>query len=268
MSKNKDRETASTLVIQSFKSGEIPAWINTCLDSVRLWAKKSNFDYEFVDDEIFDLLPKNYRQIADKRVPILTDLGRLLLIRRAISGAYRTAIWVDADVLVFDPALLSIPLGVGHAFCREMWVQNDPNKKGSFRVYKNVHNAVCLFERGDAFLNFYVYACERIVTASQGLVPNQIVGTKFLTALHNIVAFPLINSVGMLSPVVLRDIASGGGEAIDCLIAELPDPLAAVNLCMSLVGGTGEGVQLSDQRMELICDRLMAQGLTSKLAAK
>ena len=99
-------------------------------------------------------------------------------------------------------------------------------------------------------------------------MPNQIVGTKFLTALHNIVAFPLINSVGMLSPVVLRDIALGGGDAVDRLIEESPDPLAAVNLCMSLVGGAGGGVQLSDQRMELICDRLIVQGLTSKLAAK
>ena len=262
MSKNEYRETASTLVVQSFKSGENPAWMNACLDSVRLWANKSGFDYQFVDDEIFDLLPKNYRQIADKRVPILTDLGRLLLIRRAISGAYSKAIWVDADVLVFDPALLCMPSGVGHAFCREIWVQNDPNKKGFFRIYHNVHNAVCLFERGDSFLNFYIYACERIVTASRGLVPNQIVGTKFLTALHNIVAFPLINSVGMLSPVVLRDVALGGGAAIDCLIQELPDPLAAVNLCMSLVGGNIGGLELSDQRMELICDRLMSQGLS------
>ena len=268
MSKIEDRETASTLVIQSFKGGEIPVWLKACLDSVRLWANKAGFDYQFVDDEIFDLLPKNYRQIADKRVPILTDLGRLLLIRRAISGAYSKAIWVDADVLVFDPALLSIPSDIGHAFCREIWVQNDPNKKGSFRVYRNVHNAVCLFERGDSFLNFYIYACERIVTASRGLVPNQIVGTKFLTALHNIVAFPLINSIGMLSPVVLRDVALGGGAAMDCLIQELPDPLAAVNLCMSLAGGISGGEELSDQRMELICDHLMSQGLPAKSAPK
>ena len=268
MPKIEDPEIGSTLVVQSFKSGEIPGWLNACLNSVRLWANKAGFDYQFVDDEIFDLLPKNYRQIADKRVPILTDLGRLLLIRRAISGAYSKAIWVDADVLVFDPALLRIPSDVGHAFCREIWVQNDPNKKGAFRVYRNVHNAVCLFERGDSFLNFYIYACERIVTASRGLVPNQIVGTKFLTALHNIVAFPLINSIGMLSPVVLRDVALGGGAAMDYLIRELQVPLAAVNLCMSLAGGSAGGVELSDQRMELICDNLMSQGLTAKSAPK
>ena len=268
MPRIEDRETASTLVIQSFKSEEIPVWISSCLDSVRSWANKSGFDYQFVDDEIFELLPHNYRQIADKRFPILTDLGRLLLIRRAISGAYRRAIWMDADILVFAPELLSIPSGVGHAFGREIWVQNDPNKIGSFRVYHNVHNAVCVFERDDTFLNFYIYACERIVTASGGLVPNQIVGPKFLTALHNIVAFPLINSVGMLSPVVLRDFALGGGAAVDFQIQQITDPLAAVNLCLSMTGGVAGGVELSDQSMELICDRLMSQGFNSRIMAK
>ena len=58
----------------------------------------------------------------------------------------------------------------------------------------------------------------------------------------------------MLSPVVLRDVALGGGAAMDYLIRELQVPLAAVNLCLSLTGGIAGGVELSDQRMESICD--------------
>ncbi len=257
-----------TVVIQSYRTQNIPSWVEACLESVRAWSNLAGFEYEFVGDEIFDLLPDNYRNIAEGRMSVLTDLGRLLLIRRALAGQCSRAVWIDADVLVFDSDCLKIPIDVGHAFSREIWVQADLKKPESLRVYRNVHNAVCLFERGDVFLDFYIRTCKRIVNASQGRVPDQIVGTKLLTALHNIVDFPLIESVGMFSPMVIRDIAQGGGVAAGLLAGQTAVPLGAANLCLSLVGDVFDGVELTNALMEAACIRLKTAGFGRSLRAE
>ena len=255
-------------MIQSYRARNIPGWIEICLESVRNWADMEGFDYQFVGDEIFDLLPDNYRKIAESRMPILTDLGRLFLIRSALAGSYSRAVWIDADVLVFSSQHFNMPFNVGHAFGREIWVQKDVSKSDRLRFYRNVHNAVCLFERGDTFLDFYIHACKRIVGAAQGRVPNQIVGTKFLTAIYNIVGFSLIESAGMFSPLALRDIARGGGRAINLIASQTRGPIGAANLCLSLVGSVSDGVQISDNLMESVCLRLKQEEVLVDVGAK
>ena len=228
--------------------------------SVRDWAHSAGFSYEFVGDEIFELLPDDYRLAAASRVPVLTDLGRLLLIRRALEGLFERAIWVDADVLVFHSDFLSLPGDIGYAFCREIWVQPKGRMSYGLKCYRNVHNAFCLFERGNAFLDFYIHACERIVGAAAEQMPNQIVGTKLLTALHNMVGLPLLETVGMFSPLVVRDVAAGSGEAASRLRREMSGPLAAANLCSSLFEREIDGVALTNALMEQVCYRLLEEG--------
>jgi len=248
----------TTVVIQSFRTEDVPAWISSCLESVRSWTDEKGYAYRFVGDEIFDMVPARYRENAGHRPPVITDLGRLLLIQGALADGAERAIWLDADVLVFDPARLSFDDDPAYAFGREFWVQPGPD--GGLRVYRNVHNAVSLFRRENPFLEFYVHACERIVRAASGSVPNQVVGTKFLTALHNIMGFDLIETVGMLSPLVNGDIAAGGGPALERLRAVSPRPLAAANLCSSLAGGEADGVSLTDELMGEVCGRLLDVG--------
>ncbi len=252
--------TVSTVVIQSYRTEAVPIWIETCMQSVRDWALRARFSYEFVGDEIFDFLPDDYRQVAAGRIPVLTDLGRLLLIRRALRGRFDRAIWVDADVLVFRADFLSVPGNMDYAFCREIWVQPNSRRPYALKCYRNVHNAFCLFERGNPFLDFYIHACERIVSTAAGQMPNQIVGTKLLTALHNMFGLPLLETVGMFSPLVIQDVATGSGEAATSLRREIPGPLAAANLCSSLFGRETDGVVLTDTLMAQACRRLLEEG--------
>ena len=100
----------------------------------------------------------------------------------------------------------------------------------------------------------------RIVKAAAGHMPNQIVGTKFLTAIHNICGLPLLETVGMFSPLVVQDVAAGSGEAAACLRREIPGPLAAANLCSSLFGGLADGVALTDALMVQACRSLLEEG--------
>lgn len=239
-----------TVVLQSYRTENVPGWIQTCLESVRGWAEGQSQAYRFVGDEIADRVPGWYRDKADGRWPIITDLGRLLLIREALADGFERAVWLDADVLVFDPEHLTLDVEGTYAFGREVWVQEDT--KGRLRVWRNVHNAVCMFEPGNPMLDFYIHACLRVLERVEGGVPNQIVGTKLLTALHNMIGLPLTDQVAMFSPPVLADIASGGGPALDLLTNEAPGTFAAANLCGSLAGS-----EVPEAVLEQACTRLL-----------
>jgi len=244
-----------TTVVRSYRTEAVPDWISTCLGSVRNWATDQGWTYRFVGDEILDLLPATYRANARGCLPILTDLGRLLLARQCLADGAERVIWMDADLLVFDPGRLHIDVTDEFAFGREVWVQ--PGADGRLRVYRNVHNAIAVFTAGNSFLDFYVHACEQIVGRLSTGGPPQIVGTKLLTALHNIIGFTLIDEVAMFSPAVVRDLHAGGGEALRRLAEASPVSPRAANLCSSLVGeGAEEG--LDDEMMAEVCARLIA----------
>ncbi len=239
----------STVVFQSYRRENVPPWMTRCLDSVRRWAVARGWDYRFVGDAIFELVPGWYMEKAAGTLPIATDLGRLELARRFITEGYRRTVWLDADVLVFDPDGLHMETDSGFAFGRETWVGRTDG--GRLKVFRNVHNAVCVFDVGNPFLDFYIHACLSIVGRHAGGMVPQIVGTKFLTALHNMVGFPLIDAVAMFSPDVVADIARGGGPALDLYRRTVTAPACAANLCSSLAETTGEDV------LDAVCDILL-----------
>ena len=238
-----------TVVFQSHSPCGVPPWIQTCLRSVRDWAAGCGHGYRCFGDEIFDRLPPSFREKTADRLSTQTDLGRLLLARELLEEVERV-IWLDADVLVFAPAGLDCDTSSPYAFGREIWVQEDP--KGGMRAYRNVHNAVCVFERHNPFLEFYIHTAERLMALNDGGFPPQFIGPKFLTAQHNIMKLPLIETLGMASPLVLRDLAKGGGEALDLQRAEQPQALAAVNLCSSLA--------VDDRLLARVCSSLLKHG--------
>ena len=244
-----------TVVYQSFRTENVPAWISRCLNSVRAWAGAQGYDYRFVGDEIFDLVPGWYREKAKSRIPVITDLGRLILARNFLGNGYERTIWFDADVLVFDPDKLDMDIGEEFAFGREVWVQNDG--KGRLKAYRNVHNAICVFTAGNSFLDFYIHACQSIIGRMEGEMVPQIVGPKLLTSLHNMVGFTLMDEVGMISPLALKDLAEGGGEALDLLRREQPE-MRAANLSASLSAKKTDGVTVTEEMVEAAIDRLLS----------
>lgn len=250
-----------TVVYQSYRTTNVPEWIDACLDSVRAWATARGYDYRFVGDEILWRVPESLREAAGGRMPVITDVGRLLMAREFLGGEYGRAVWLDADVLVFDAAGLDIGPGgegPGYAFGAEVWVQ--PGKGGGLKAHRNVHNAICVFEAGNPMIEFCIHACESVLGRVAGGGPPQIVGPKLLTALHSIVGFPLIDGVGMLSPLVLRDVVAGGGPALDLLREISGGSLRATNLCASLAGTTRDGVDVTDELLARVCTLLAETG--------
>lgn len=253
------------LVLQACPPAEVDGWLGDCMQSVRAWAAANRFDYRCLDDELFAVLPKALRPGGRITPVIASDLARLEWARGLLRrGEARAVLWLDADVLVFDPARLVLP-ATDHAVGREVWVQADDD--GKWRSYRKVHNAA-LFFRGDgagrnSFLDFYADTGRRFLEQNTGGVPAQFIGPKLLTALHNVVQLPVMEAVGMISPALALDLLGARSGALACYRRKTPAPLAAANLCRS---GVGQGELSVQQVAELV--RVLLAGTPLSAAAQ
>lgn len=226
----------ATLVIQSHRDPLPYQWIKACLESVQAWASDNGYDYRFIDDSLFDCLDADLRQKLGAQKVIASDLARLIHLQKGLGEGYDCVLWCDADFLVFDPRKLVLPESA-YALGREVWVQSD--ESGKLRAYRKVHNALLMFRRGNSFLDFYADSAARLLRLNQGGVPAQFIGPKLLTALHNVVVCPVLETAGMLSPLVIRDLLAGQGKALSLLLEKSTHSLAAANLGASLCQGEG-----------------------------
>ena len=246
----------TTLVVQSHTT-PIPApWYERCVDSVRSWASSRGFEYRWVGDELFDRLPRKLRNKVAGQPVVASDLARLILLQEVLAEGYARAVWVDADVLVLHPERLVLPTADA-LFGREVWIQE--SAPGKLKTYRKIHNAILAFVADEPVLPFYRLSAERILDrydASSGPMVPQLIGPKLITLLHNAIGLDVLESVGMLSPMVAEDVLAGGGPALERFLQESAEPPAALNLCGSSVRDRA----LSDADMNLLVDRLQAAG--------
>ncbi len=173
---------AHTLVIQSHRQPLPYSWLAPCVDSVQSWAKQQNYDYQFIDDALFDTLPPWVLEKTSAQKVIASDLARLKCLQQFLTAGYQRVVWLDADFLVFAPDNFQLPessqLTERYALGREIWVQPKPdeqkaeqepakNKATKFKAYKKVHNAFLLFDaqfgQRNSFLDFYTTHAERLL---------------------------------------------------------------------------------------------------------
>jgi hypothetical protein len=235
-----------TIVIQSH-APDPPGWLRACLDSVAQWAAGAGVVHRVAGDDFLDRVPGGLRARAQGRTQVMADLARLDWIAELLGEGWGRVIWLDADVLVFAPDRLTYALALpdsGYLLGREVWVQ--PDAKGRPRARRNLHNAVLAFAPGNPVLDFYRHAARRVLARHDGPPVPQLIGPKLLTALDNMIQLDATWAVGMASPLVVRDLARGGGPALTCLRKTAPTPPAALNLCASLAGRESHGLVLSD----------------------
>ena len=245
-----------TLVLQSHRHPLPYPWLESCLDSVSRWSETNDFDYRFIGDELFESISPSLLQKTTKQKVIATDLARLYALQDGLRQGYATVIWCDADFLIFDPTAFVLPES-SYALGREVWVQTDTNNR--LRAYRKVHNAFLMFRAGNHFLDFYTETAEKLLGLNSGTMPPQFIGPKLLTALHNIAICPVMESAGMLSPPVIRDLIKGQGAALDLFRRESPVRICAANLSSSLV----EMKDISDEDMGQLIEMLMEKGVGS-----
>ena len=231
------------------------------MESVRAWAAAAGHAYRFEGDTLFDRLPAWVRAKTEARPMVAADLARLLWLESVTSDEGQPAIWLDADVLVTDPAGLSAALDLadGYLLGRETWVQ--PDRRGRPRVRRGIHNALVAATPGTAFVPFYIEAATRVLARHDGPMVPQLIGPKLLALWDNAFGLPATPAVNMASPLLLADLSLGGGPALDAFRAAC-DPCwpPAVNLCGSCRGRRVDGVSVDDALLAAAQARLRAAG--------
>ena len=245
---------SSTLIIQSHRDPLPFDWLQRCLDSVSGWARVKGYDYRFIGDEIFASLSRDLLDKTRRQRVIASDLARLISLQQGLLEGYDCVVWCDADFLIFDPDSFELPQ-VDYALGREVWIQHDQQQR--LRAYVKVHNAFLMFRRGNVFLDFYRDTAERLLSLNQGSMPAQFIGPKWLTALHNIALCPVMESAGMLSPMVMRDCIAGQGDALRLFQQKSLVTPTGVNLSSSLIESEG----LTDADMNSLIEILLARGI-------
>jgi hypothetical protein len=278
MSIFRKRLMTKTLVLQSAQS-QRAQWLDTCLVSVESWAAQANYSYRFIGDELFDQVPDWYMCKVAGRMPIASDLGRLLWIKNLLDqGEADIVVWLDADVLVFAPSKLKVAPVSSCVFGQELWVQKNLPKshpkgaekpqrqRGTWQARKNVHNALAAFRKDCPVLPFLIEVIQRMMhRVDANFIAPQMMGPKLLSNLHNLADFELMPSVGALSPEVILDLTgkqAGHKEtgvedlqgarqgALQALLAKQTEPLLAANLCSSLLGELSPDTQVQEDLMQ------------------
>jgi hypothetical protein len=251
-----------TAVIQTYRTEHQPPWIAKCLDSAEAWAEANAWEYLFRGDDIFDLVPSALQKKYAEQLPLQIDIARLIWARDLLRDkkTLERVVWLDADVFVFDPDSVCLDDTTNFAVGRQIWVQ--PTKGGALKTYKQVHNAILTFQKSTPVLDFLLQTVLDLAERHNGPATPQLLGPKLLTALHNVVGFSVIDSVGMASPLVLADLAAGKGPALTRLKSASQQSIGAVNLCTSYRGQTIDGVVCDDALFEAAIKRLAANGLT------
>ena len=96
-----------------------------------------------------------------------------------------------------------------------------------------------------------------LLRLNQGRIPPQFIGPKWLTALHNIALYPVMESAAMLSPLVMRDTLAGQSEALRLFQKKSPVTPAGANLSRSLTEREG----LTDADMNSLIKILRGRGI-------
>ena len=245
-----------TLIYQSYRTHNVPDWIGRCMDSVKEWTRKNGFEYRFIDDELFEAAPGWYREKVENNVQLVSDLARLIFAKRFLQEGYERVIWMDADLLIFDPDNFFPESTAGVYFCRETWV--DADLDGNMIHQKKFNNSISIFHKGNVFLDFYIDACLKLVD-TRDKIPHVLVGTTFLTALRKIYPFHEITAVGIMSPALTHDILTGKTAFLEKFHEWHAAPVYAANLCGSMQNRTFYGVEINEGAMTAIVKKLLEQ---------
>jgi len=249
-----------TIVVQSFRTHDVPEWIGRCVASVQKWTASEHFEYRMMGDELFNLVPDWYRAKAGRHVTVVTDLARLVLIRRFLDEGFGRVIWIDADVIVFDPSALKINLDCSYAYCREIWVKRN-SRAGLITAHK-VNNSACLFLNDSAalaHLDEYIDTCKSMIVRLTKVRDHTEVGTKFLTSLNRERPLHFIPGFGLLSPTILRAVLDCDRGVLSEFVQLQGDTIGAANLC-NFLRGSEAGV--TDEMFSAVIDRLVDSGVS------
>ena len=232
-----------TIVFQSFRTERVPAYIAACLESVQTWTRSQGHQYEFIDDRFLSLVPDSYRSKAGSLICLVTDLARILQARSFLQQGYDQVIWMDADLFIFQPEQLRLPIVADFRYCKEIWLHRA--KSGEIYPIQKVNNSVCVFgPEGNRHLEEYIQHCRAVFEIEETFTNGLVMATEVLTRSYQ--AIDNIRCIGILSPALLQAILLGEEDVLVQYIAWQGSPVFAFNLCNMLREGFTDAPGLFD----------------------
>lgn len=214
---------SDTIVVQSFRKHKPTSWDARCIASVKLWATNCKYDYSFYGDEIFDYAPPQLCNKYKNNKVTLTDYVRLKALVKH-SSEHRVVIWIDADVIVFNENLITIPTSTGLHLCKV---------NSTINSTIDCNNTVVASIQDHSGLN-------DLATISLDTIERSHVNNKF--AINGLKFFnqtnvPFSNSnfgVGLLNLDMINEIVTEDHKHIVRYGRHLSAPIGGTNLCGSL----------------------------------
>lgn len=253
-----------TIVIQSYRTDDTPAWLQRCMQTVKAWAESNGYEYLFIDDALFEYVPQRFRKPALISLLPLTDLARLGILREKLASGYERALWVDADVVIFRPDKFRIPNPCGALLCHEIWTHMDA--QGQMHHERCINNAVMVFDRGHPLLDFLHHAAvELFAHLGPAKIRTTTIGTEFLTRLGRLYPMRLMTDVACLSPLLVHALSTGQQPGLLQEHAErFGTPFHAANLCRSLLeselSSSSQHAELNAAQLTEVVEKLIATG--------
>jgi hypothetical protein len=279
-----------TLVYQSYRTENVAPWIMACARTVQEWARAQGYEYEFIDDRLFECVPRWMRErVRQAKLP-MSDYARVALAKEFFEKGYQRAIWVDIDAVIFDPERFQTNNGArDFALTGEVWfeeidcarlpkpvplaitleedkrllrhmLQVPASTTPDFKpvCFRNVANAVMIQSAGHQFADLYLGIVEAFAQNVRGPISPVTIGTRLLTTLQTLFYFPLVQDVGMLSPLVMAALAADDSIVLADYMRQVLTPLSAANLCSSFSGQVSRGVEMSEALYENVIELLLS----------
>ena len=86
----------SITILQSAADAR-PDWVGRCMTSVADWSNRRGYKYNYIGDDIFDLVTSESRDKLQHRSPILADLARLRWIESELAACGGLVVAPDAS---------------------------------------------------------------------------------------------------------------------------------------------------------------------------
>lgn len=217
------------LVLQSDKPPPRAAWRRLCLASVEGWAAAQGYAYRFIGDELFSPIPDDLRRACRDVVLPLTDIGRLLWLQKLLDEGWDRVVWLDADILIFDPDLRIEAEVVG----REIWISK--GLKDGFRAAESVNNCVLSMQAKSPLLRRLLDATLAEAATFRARPHPRTLGPDLFRRLHSAQPLPVAPDIAMASPPMIASLAGGDLAALAAHHSVWKGPVRAANLCGSLV---------------------------------
>lgn len=250
------------------------------MESVKKWAESKNYDYLFIDDALFNYVPEWFKEhVHGMKLP-QTDYARLLVAREKLESDYDCVIWMDADILIFDPENFHLNIDVDYAMCKEIWF--DVNKFNQLKCSSKINNAVMVFTKTNHFLDFYIDACEKMVKTKHHWVErlsesnvfkyrlskiryhykgykieNTTIGPRFITDLYKLYHYHTINNVGIISPMLMKGLYKRKDKYPQFYMKMTGNEIFAANLCGSFYQTTYHKFELNNHIYSTITEILL-----------